>query len=113
MIVTKILEWVLPLLIGPLVYAGARELLNLSATIDDAPAFAKRIFVVLFATLVSAGFAALGLTVPPECSLLLHGGTEVTQACAVALTQKVPVQGVTAGIVAMIIHAVKKQQPRS
>lgn len=112
----KMLEWVLPVVLGPLVYYVAREVLNVSARVDDLPAPIKRVAVVLIGTLVTAVFGALHLVAPEACTALTDAATVATdgvRACATALGQKVPVQGVTAAVVAMIVHAVKKENPRS
>lgn len=116
-IALKVLSWVLPILLGPLVYLGARELLNVSERIDDLPPTAKRIAVVIFGTLVSAVFGVLGVTAPQEClALAAHGISSVaefTKPCAEALVTKAPVQGVVAALTAMVIHQIKKSNPRS
>ena len=108
----KVLGWVLPIVLGPVVYYVAREVLNVSRRVDDLPAPLKRVAVVLIAAVVTAVFNALGIVVPEACTALTEVSANASaQACALALTQKVPVQAVTAAVVAMIIHAVKKQRP--
>lgn len=112
----KLLEWVLPVLLGPLVYYVAREVLNVSRGVDNLPPAVKRVAVVAIGTLVTAVFGALKLTVPEACAALTDAATvaansDAATACAAALSAKVPVQGVTAALVAMVVHAIKKQRP--
>lgn len=112
----KMLEWVLPVVLGPIVYYVAREILNASTRIDDLPAPIKRVAVVLIGGVVTAVFGALHLVAPEACVALTDSATVASHAvgaCAAALGEKVPVQGVTAAIVAMIVHNIKKQNPRS
>lgn len=109
-----VIGWVLPIVLGPLVYAIARSTLNVSNRIDDLPPAIKRLAVVAFGTAVVAIFSALGVTAPETCVAIGNGtvaGVDAAQACAVALASKVPVQGVVAALVAMTIHAVKKEKP--
>lgn len=114
-ITLKVLSWVLPMILGPIVYYAARELLNAAAWIDNLPPVFKRIAVVGVGTLLTAIFAALGVALPAECASLTEpsvvGG--VVQACGAALAGKVPVQGIAAGLTAMLIHAIKKQRPNT
>lgn len=110
-IVLKVLGWVLPILLGPLVYALGREILNISQRVDDLPAFAKRIVVGLIGVAMTAAFAAAGVALPTEC-VASFAGSDFTDACATALTGKTTVQGVTAALAAMILHALKKSNPR-
>lgn len=113
----KVLEWVLPMVLGPLVYYAARELLNLSAKVDDLPPVLKRVAVVGIGIVITGVFNVLNIVAPEQCVALTGtataAGTDALHACAVALTQKVPVQGVTSGLVAILIHALKKQSPRN
>lgn len=114
-IIIKVLSWVLPVVLGPLVYYASRELLNVSHRIDDLPPAIKRIAVVIIGTVVSASLGVLGIAAPAECAALLDPAANIAvgmgQKCAEALTAKVPLQGITAGLAAMIIHAIKKQKP--
>lgn len=112
----KMLEWVLPVVLGPIVYYVAREILNVSARIDDLPAPIKRVAVFAISGVVTATFGALHLVAPEACTALTDSATVASNAvgaCAAALTQKVPVQAVTGAVVAMIVHAIKKESPRS
>lgn len=114
----KVLEWVLPVVLGPIVYYVMRELLNLSAKVDDLPPIAKRFAVVLVGTVITGALSALKLASPEACVALTDAATVAAQgstvsACVAALTAKVPLQGITAALVAMVIHAVKKQNPRA
>jgi hypothetical protein len=113
----KLLEWVLPVVLGPLVYYVAREVLNASERLDALPPVAKRVAVVALGTVVSAVFGALKLTAPEACVALtdatVAAGSDALHACAVALSAKVPLQGVTAGLVAMVVHAIKKERPNT
>lgn len=110
-IVLKVLGWALPVLLGPIVYLVAREALNVTRRIDDLPPFVKRIAVSVIGVALTAGFTALGLAVPAECVALTQGAESVSEACATALTGATTVKGVTAGIAAMILHALKKSRP--
>jgi len=109
-IAMKVLGWVLPMVLGPIVYVVSRELLNLSQRVDDLPPFFKRCVVIAISVIVSAVFGALKLTAPAEC-INISDAVGAAQACAVALSAKVPLQGVVAALVAFAIHAVKKQKP--
>lgn len=114
LIVFKVLGWVLPVVLGPVVYFVAREVLNVSQRIDDLPPAFKRVAVVLLGGIVTAGLNTLGIAIPEACNAL--AGTEVgtsAAACAQALGEKVPVQAVTAALVAMVIHAAKKSRPNA
>ena len=111
-ILVKVLSWVVPVLLGPLVYVAARELLNVTRRVDDLPAFAKRIVVTLVGTVLTGALAALGVALPTEC-VASFAGSDFTDACAQALTGKTVVQGVTAGLTAMVLHALKKSNPRT
>lgn len=113
----KVLGWVLPIVLGPVVYVVARELLNLTEKIDDLPAPLKRVAVMFIGTLMSAAFGALSIAMPEACAAIardvLTPVDEALSVCARALTEKVPVQGVTAALVAMVIHKIKKSNPRT
>ncbi len=108
----KVLGWVAPLVIGPIVYFASRELLNAAVWIDDLPPAFKRVAVVLVGTIICAVLGVLGVSAPAECSALSNAVGDA-QACAIALTQKVPLQGVTSALVAFVIHAIKKSNPRT
>lgn len=111
-IVLKVLGWVLPIVLGPLVYVVAREVLNVARRVDDLPPTAKRIVVGIIGTALSAGATATGIAIPTECVALVQG-IDFTEACSAALTGKTVVSGLTASIVAIVIHSVKKSNPRS
>ena len=110
-IVQTVLGWVLPVVLGPLVYFAARELLNVSRRIDDLPPLVKRFAVVALGTLVAAGLHVLGGAVPLECVTLAEG--VLSPECATALNAPTVVRGVTAGLVAMILHYLKKSRPNA
>jgi hypothetical protein len=100
--------WVLPIVLGPIVYLWARQLLNVTTWVDDLPPIFKRFAVVLLGTLVVAVLNALGIALPPECDTLPQ---DVTQVCVSALSGSTIVRGVTAALVAMFLHALKKERP--
>lgn len=108
-IVTQILGWVLPIVLGPIVYLFAREVLNATRRIDDLPPIVKRIAVVGLGALVVAVFNVLGVALPPEC----YTGVDfaLTPDCAAAINTPTVVRGLTAGVVAMVLHALKKAKP--
>ena len=112
-----VLRWTLPILLGPAVYAMSRDVLNLSTTIDYLPAIAKRGIVVMIGVALSALLAWLHLTTPDACAALTNVSADVMaearHACALALNTKVPLQGLTASGVAMLMHALKKSNPRN
>ncbi len=114
---TKVLGWVLPVVLGPLVYYVARYALNVSTAVDDLPAPIKRIAVVLIGAGLSAAFAALQVALPGECAALSADVAAATSgavhSCVAALGTKAPVEGVVAALVAFVIHAIKKQNPRN
>ena len=113
-IAIKVLSWVLPVLLAPIVYFAAREVLNAARWIDDLPAPLKRVVVVVLGTIVSASLGVLGITAPAECvSLLdpaLNAAAGAAQKCAEALGAKTLLQGVTASLGAMLMHRLKKQR---
>ena len=115
-IVIKVLSWVLPVLLGPIVYYASRELLNVSRRIDDLPPSLKRVVVTLLGMIVSASLGVLGIAAPAECAALLdpaqNAAAGIGQACANALGAKVPLQGIVAALTAMLIHRIKKQRPQ-
>lgn len=108
-----VLGWVLPIILGPLVYVVARQLLNVSNKVDDLPPSVKRLAVVFFGTAISAALGLLGLTAPDTCLALISEAAASAKDCATALGAKIPVQGVVSAIVAMLIHEIKKSSPRS
>lgn len=107
-IAITVLGWVLPILLAPLVYFVARELLNVNLAIDNLPPIVKRLAVVALGTLIVAALSAAGVIVPTECVGLPN---EFTAECAKALNAPVIVKGVTAALAAFVIHAIKKQKP--
>lgn len=108
-ILTQILGWVLPIVLGPLVYAAARELLNAHRRVDDLPPLLKRLAVVALSALTVATFNVLGVALPPEC--YANETFTLSDACAQAFNAPTVVRSVTAAAVAMIIHAIKKSKP--
>lgn len=106
----RVLGWVLPVVLGPVVYLFARELLNATRRVDDLPPIAKRASVIALGLLVSALLNAVGVAVPPECFALPN---EITSECANALNAPTVVRGISAALVAMLIHAVKKAKPNT
>lgn len=103
------LGWVLPIVLGPLVYVVARYALNAGLWVDDLPPAFKRVAVVAIGGVIAAAFNALGIAPPPEC---VDMQTQAALAsCAGALNAPVVVRGVTASLVAMLIHALKKSRP--
>lgn len=107
-VTTTVLGWVLPMLLGPVVYIVMREILNASRKIDDLPPFAKRLAVAAVGTGLAFAVEQLGLALPVECANAADG---ISDACATALTAKPFVKGVTAAGVAMILHMLKKAKP--
>lgn len=104
-----ILGWIVPIVLAPLVYVMARELLNAHRRIDDLPPIAKRIAVVLLGTLLVGALNTLGVAVPVEC--YVGDVFAFTEACVRAINGPTVVRGVTAGLTAMVIHAIKKSRP--
>lgn len=107
-VLNSVLGWVLPILLGPLVYVVMRELLNISHRIDDLPPAFKRILVTIAGTGLAFGVEALGVSLPSECEAIRDG---ISEACEAALTGKPFIKGVTAAVVAMVLHALKKSRP--
>lgn len=107
-LIYSILGWVLPIVLGPLVYIVAGEVLNAHRRIDDLPPVFKRIAVVGLGTLIVAVLSALGIALPPECASLPQ---EVTEACAKVLSEPTVVRGVAAALVAMLLHKLRKAKP--
>lgn len=106
-IVLQIIGWVLPIVLGPLVYVAARYALNANAFVDELPPLFKRVAVVALGTLTVAVLNVLGVAVPTECAT----PTETFTDCAATLNTPTVVRGVTAGVVAMVLHALKKSRP--
>lgn len=104
----KVLGWVLPILLAPIVYALARIMLNAHARIDYLPAWIKRGAVLALGFAVTAILSALGLTVPAECIGL---PAEFSEQCAQALSAPTFLKGLTVAVVAMLMHALKKAKP--
>ena len=105
-IATQVLGWILPVVLGPIVYILAREVLNAHRKIDDLPPAFKRVAVVALGSLVAAVLNVLEIAPPPECV-----SDAATEACAQALNVPTVVRGATASAVAMILHALKKSRP--
>ncbi len=114
-ITLQVLSWVLPVVLGPVVYFVARYALNASDKIDDLPASVKRIAVIGIGTAISYAFAWLHIDVPSECAALKDVSTDImvgaVHACAAAINTKAPLQALVAAAVAMVIHEVKKSHP--
>ena len=66
-LIYPVLGWVLPIVLGPLVYAAARYVLNANLWIDDLPSAFKRVAVVALGLLASAVLNALDIAVPDDC----------------------------------------------
>ena len=113
----NMLRWVLPLWMGLIVYEVARGILNVSTTIDYLPSAAKRVVVVGIGGAVSYVFAWLHMTTPEECAAVTSIGSDAfvraVDVCATALNTKAPLQGLAAAGVAMVIHKLKKSNPRN
>lgn len=110
----KLLEWVLPIVLGPIVYYVAREVLNVSQRVDDLPPWAKRLAVTAISAVVTTAFGALHLTAPEACAQLApaaDAAANAAQTCINALGDKTVVQAVTAALTAMLVHALKKERP--
>lgn len=103
--VAKVAGWALPGVLGPLVYAAAKYLLNLHPQIDALPAWAKRLVVAGIGVGAAAGLTALGVAPPAECLPNAAGD------CLTTLASTPVVQGVTAALVAMVCHALAKSPP--
>ena len=109
-IAALVFAWTLPIVLGPLVYSLARQLLNAHYIVDGLPPIAKRVIVGIVGVLLATVFQQLGVTAPPECSD--SALPEFLKACSTALGAAPAVQGVTASLVAFVLHALKKSNPR-
>lgn len=107
-IVQVVLGWVLPVVVAPIVYFVARELLNIANRVDDLPPFVKRVAVTAIGVTIVAIFQGLGLALPPECVALPD---ELPASCVDAINTPGVVKGVVAALVAMLMHALKKSRP--
>lgn len=104
-----VVGWVLPILLGPIVYFAGQALLNGSQKIDDLPPAFKRIAIVVLSSVLVAIFNAAGVTVPVECQ-----GTEVVvDACVKAINAPAVLKALTAAAVAFLMHFLKKQRPNA
>lgn len=104
-----VLGWILPVLLGPIVYLVAREALNAHRAIDNLPPFVKRIAVVALGGLIAAVLNVLGVAPPVECVAL----PDVAPECLQALNTPTVVKGVTAALVAFFLHTIKKSNPHT
>lgn len=100
--------WVLPILLGPIVYVVMQQVLNVHRVIDDLPPVFKRGAVAAFGMLLVAVLNTLGVAVPQECVAF---PADVIADCAKALSGPTVVRGITAALVAFAIHAARKAQP--
>ena len=107
-VLNSVLGWVLPILLGPLVYVAMREILNVSRRIDDLSPGVKRVLVTIAGTGLAFGVEALGVSLPSECENVREG---ISEACEAALLGKPFLKGVTAAVVAMVMHTIKKSRP--
>ena len=107
-VLKSVLGWVLPILLGPLVYVVMREVLNATRRIDDLPPAVKRILVTVAGTALAFGVEALGVSLPSACEDVRNG---ISEACEAALLGKPFLKGITAAVVAMALHALKKSRP--
>jgi ABC-type Co2+ transport system permease subunit len=114
---SQVLQWVLPVILGPVVYYIARWALNASDAIDNLPAVVKRAAVVAIGGALTTTLAYLHVDIPSECAALANAGADImtgaVHACALALNTKVPLQALTAAAVAFVIHSLKKQRPNA
>lgn len=110
-ITLHILGWVLPILLGPVVYIVARELLNVTRQVDDLPPLVKRLSVIALSALVVGAFNVLGVALPAEC--YLEDSVAITTACAQAINAPSVVKAITAALVAFGMHALKKSRPNA
>jgi hypothetical protein len=114
-IALQALRWILPVVLGPIVYKLGRYALNVSDKIDCLPATVKRLAIMAIGTALSTLFTYLHLTLPAECASLVNVSADImvgaTRACAEALNLQVPLQGLTAAAVAMVIHRIKMSHP--
>lgn len=109
-VVNSVLGWVLPILLGPIVYVVMREVLNVSRRLDDLSPGVKRILVTIAGTAFAFAIEALGVSLPSECEQIRDG---VSEACEAALLGKPFLKGISAAVVAIVIHAVKKSPPNA
>lgn len=103
------LSVVLKFALGPITYVLGRYLLNAWGWIDNLPPFAKRLAVFVLAVTISGILTALGIDVPAECAAVAAG--QVSDACAQALVSNPVLSGILGAIVALFIHAKKKEPP--
>lgn len=102
---------VLKFAIGPITYLIGRYVLNAWHWLDDLPPFAKRLIIFGLAIALSAVFQALGQPLPPECSAIATG--DVPDACVTALSSNPVLAGIIGALVALFIHAKKKEPPNA
>lgn len=100
----KAFDFVLPMLLGPLVYVLFKQLKNLSTWIDAQNPLIKRSLVVAVAILVTAASNLLGQ--PISCDV---NATEVSE-CLGQLTPEV-LKAILASGTAMLLHHLKKANP--
>lgn len=103
-IVLKVIGWILPILLGPIVYIAAKAVLNAHDAIDRLPPIVKRIAVGALGIAVVAITQLLGVNLPAECA------DAATRECAQAINKPEVLQGITAALVAMLLHYFKKSR---
>lgn len=104
----KVLGWILPIILGPLVYVVARQALNVHDTVDNLPPIMKRIAVGAIGLAITVTFQALGVALPAEC---VTNATTVD--CSQAINTPAVLQGLTAAAVALFLHHLKKAKPNT
>ena len=71
----------------------------------------KRVVIFVLAVAIAGLFQALGLDLPTECASVPLG--QVTDACTQALVANPVLSGVLAALVALLLHAKKKEPPNA
>lgn len=107
----KMLGLAVTFIIGPLTYLAVRHIKKFWLWLNRQPRTAQQAFVLVIAFALTAGAQALGLTLPGECAAV--GTGVLTDECQSALANPTLVKSALAGVVAMLMHALKKSDPNT
>lgn len=112
----RLLGWLLPLVLVPVVYVVFRWVTNHIDLLDRLPAGVKRIAVTLFGMAATTILSKIGIAMPLACEGLWVG--DLSAACLEALNEQgwqnglaTAIAGVFVGLGAMGLHYLRKKPP--
>lgn len=116
-LILRVLGFVLPIVLVPVVYASFRFVSNHVGALDALPPWAKKLSVTLLGVALTGLLDLLGVGLPIACGELVANG-ELTAACLDALQQgdwqknvATTLAGAFVGLGAIGLHWLKKQPP--